>query len=205
MSRLNRIFQRTIVVIAFLELFCMLGSWVVSTVWPSLHLRSMLSDEGIRWFLGSFVANHCRPLLLHAVLIGMACGAVRGSGIIGRVRGIVKRNEKATYRDRMALMAMVAEVAFFALCMVLLTSSPHASLLSATGELWPSSFSRSLVPGFAFILMVPAWTFGLLTRRIPSLSACVGTLVEGLQWMAPLFVAYISVGQLIYTIQFIFS
>lgn len=205
MNRPTLIFRRTIVAIALLELFCMLGSWVVSTVWPELHLRSMLSDEGIRWFLGSFVGNHCRPLLLHAVLLAMACGAVRGSGILKRLHLIARKNEKATYRDRMALMAMVAEVAFFALSMVLLTASPHATLLSATGDLWPSSFSRSIVPAVAFIVTVTAWTFGLLTRRLSSPSACVGTLVEGLQWASPLVVLYLFAGQLIYTILFIFS
>ena len=62
------------VVLAVLQLATVLFSWIVSSAIPSLPCRSMLSSEGIRWFMGSFVDNVSSPLLVWLILFVMAYG-----------------------------------------------------------------------------------------------------------------------------------
>ena len=54
--------------LAILQVVLVLLSWAIVTVMPSLPLRSLLSGEGIRWFLGTFVDNISGSLLAWIIL-----------------------------------------------------------------------------------------------------------------------------------------
>ena len=92
----------------------------------------------------------------------------------------------------------------FVVMIALLTVPPHAILLSATGELFPSAFSRSLVPIIASGVSLFAIVFGVMSGRLKTLSDILAALSSGLSRGAPLIVVAILLIQLIASLRFVF-
>ena len=103
-------------------------SWLLSAMMVE-GVRSMLSSEGIRWFLGHVVYGLCHPLLVWLLLLGMTWGCVTKSRLLTN-GGELRR--KTGLRVAALLLVICVVV------IVLLTALPQAVLLSATGTLWNS-------------------------------------------------------------------
>lgn len=159
------------------ELLLVLGSWILSAALPMSGIRSMLSGEGIRFFLGHFADLLATPLLVWLLLLAMAYGVVLRSGIFSGTRSF------RTSRAR--LIALLFAVAYLAV-VLLMTLVPHAVLLSASGTLWPSPFSASLVPLIAFGLAMVAAVYGIVAGTITSLADIYDSFVDGLRRAAAL-------------------
>ena len=159
------------------ELLLVLGSWILSAALPMSGIRSMLSGEGIRFFLGHFADLLATPLLVWLLLLAMAYGVVLRSGIFSGTRSF------RTSRAR--LTALLFAVAYLAV-VLLMTLVPHAVLLSASGTLWPSPFSASLVPLIAFGLAMVAAVYGIVAGTITSLADIYDSFVDGLRRAAAL-------------------
>ena len=159
------------------ELLLVLGSWILSAALPMSGIRSMLSGEGIRFFLGHFADLLATPLLVWLLLLAMAYGVVLRSGIF---------NGSRSFRtSRARLTALLFAVAYLAV-VLLMTLVPHAVLLSASGTLWPSPFSASLVPLIAFGLAMVAAVYGIVAGTITSLTDIYESFVDGLRRAAVL-------------------
>lgn len=159
------------------QLLLVLGSWVLSAALPMSGIRSMLSGEGIRFFLGHFADLLATPLLVWLLLLAMAYGVVLRSGILGGAR---------SFRSRRArLIAFIFATAYVAV-VLLMALAPHAVLLSASGTLWPSPFSASLVPLTAFGLAMVAAVYGIVAGTITSLTDIYESFVDGLRRAAVL-------------------
>ena len=78
-------------------------------------------------------------------------------------------------------------------------------LLSATGHLFPSAFSRSLVPVIAFGVCLVSVTFGLVSGRLRSLADILDALSTGIAHGAPLIVIYLFAIQLFESFRFVFG
>ena len=126
------------------EALLIILSWILSTTMTE-GIRSLLSSEGIRWFFGSFTSVIASPLLVWLLLALIAIGSLQKSGLTAWQRN---------YRDRLALRVATVSLLIYLGLIALLTFPPHAILLSATGNLFPSAFSRSLVPIIAFGICV---------------------------------------------------
>ena len=87
----------------------------------------------------------------------------------------------------------------------MLTFLPHAILLSATGHLFPSAFSRSLVPIIAFGICVLSITYGVVSGRLKSLSSVIHSLSYGIEKGAVLLVLYILLIQFYESLRFVFG
>ena len=159
------------------ELLLVLGSWILSAALPMSGIRSMLSGEGIRFFLGHFADLLATPLLVWLLLLAMAYGVVLRSGIFSGSRSF--RSSRAR------LIALLFAVAYLAV-VLLMTLVPHAVLLSASGTLWPSPFSASLVPLIAFGLAMVAAVYGIVAGTITSLADIYDSFVDGLRRAAAL-------------------
>ena len=159
------------------ELLLVLGSWILSAALPMSGIRSMLSGEGIRFFLGHFADLLATPLLVWLLLLAMAYGVVLRSGIFSGSRSF------RTSRAR--LIALLFAMAYLAV-VLLMTLVPHAVLLSASGTLWPSPFSASLVPLIAFGLAMVAAVYGIVAGTITSLADIYDSFVDGLRRAAAL-------------------
>lgn len=176
------------------EAALILISWILSATMTG-NVRSLLSGEGIRWFFGSFTYFLASPLLVWLVLLLMAAGCMQRSGIMRR---------QHSYRDRMAIRMAGVALAAYIVIILLLTAMPHAILLSATGSLFPSAFSNSLVPVVAFGLVLLSVTYGVMAGRLHTLSDILDALSEGIRRGAPLFVLYVLAMQLVQSLKFVF-
>ena len=186
--------------IAFLllaaQLLLMFVSWLLSAAIPASGVRSLLSSEGLRWFLGHFSDVLGTPILLCLLLLMMAYGSLRGSGIL-RI--------ESTYRQRRALgITLVLSVVYVAV-IVLLGMMPHAILLSATGTLWPSPFSAAIVPMLAFGITLLSAVYGYVAGSFSNRSDIYRSVINGIRDGAPILLFYVLIGQLYYSLQFICS
>ena len=141
------------------------------------------------------------PLLVWLLLLMTAVGCLQRSGLLSLLK---PRTSSLTYRDRVALRVAVAFIVIYAAIICLLTLMPHAILLSATGSLFPSAFSRALVPILAFGLCLLSISFGMVSGRLRTLTDILDALTLGIQQGAPLFILYIMLIQFFQSIIFVF-
>lgn len=177
------------------EVVLILLSWILSAMRVD-GVRSMLSGEGVRWFFGNFASMVASPWLAWLLLLLVALGCLQKSGLI--------RQPHTSYRDRMALrLTFVFLVLYVGVCFSL-TAVPHAVLLSSTGSLFPSPFSRSIIPILSFGIILVSVSFGLVSGRFQTLADVLDALSFGCRKGAPLFIFYILLIQLYESLRFVF-
>ncbi len=184
-----------------LQVLLFLVSWIISAASPEPVVRSLLSNEGIRWFFASFIDNVATPPLVWLLVLSMAYGAVVNSQILTALR---RSGRQRTYRQTFALRIVLVEWILFAVVVIALSFVPHAALLSVTGRLFPSSFSHSLIPTLAFCIIVTAVTYGVLTGVMRSLEDMFSSLCKGIASAAPLLVFYVVAAELYFTTAYVF-
>lgn len=186
-----------------LQLVLVMASWIMTAAMPELPMRSLLSAEGIRWFFGHFAENINSQVLVSIVLLAVAIGAVMFSGVAESLPGIVF-HRKTRYMERVALWAVAIELAIAAIVVILLTSVPHAILLSVTGHLFPSSFSQSLIPIVSVTLLICSLSFGIVSGKLSSMGLVYETMTYGLVYYAWLIPIYIFAIELYRSVLFVF-
>lgn len=176
-------------------------SWLISAASPETTVRPLLSNEGIRWFFGSFADNVATPQLVWLLVTLIAYGTVSKSQI---VETLLKGRHKRTYRQTFALRIVLAQFIVFILVLMAVALVPHAALLSVTGQLFPGPFARCVIPSLAFFLFVAAATYGLLAGVFRGLAEVMGAACEGLAKAAPLIVLFIVVSELFFSFLYVF-
>lgn len=184
------------------ELLLVILSWLLSATRME-GVRSLLSSEGVRWFFGNFTALVASPLLVWLLLALIAYGCLQKNGLISFLRPFT--SSSLTYRDRVAIRISLVFLAIYVVIIALLTLTPHAILLSATGSLFPSAFSRSLVPVVCFGVCLVSVTFGLLSGRLRTLADIIDALSAGIAHGAPLVVVYLFAVQFYESLRFVFG
>ena len=173
------------IVLAIALLVLIFGSWLLSALPFIAEVRSLLSSEGIRWFLGRMVDNLSSPAVVWLALLSMAWGSVRNSGLMH----VSLRT--ASLRERMALTIIAIEVLVGLLLLILLAFVPHAVLLNVTGTLVPGPLVGSFVPCVCLLAVVTGSTFGVLTERLHSVYDICDSMSDGIRltasWWLPLF------------------
>lgn len=191
----------TVLVIAAMQVSLFLVSWLVNAAWPESVVRSLLSNEGIRWFWGTFASNVASPPLVWILVLAMAYGALRASKL---TTVLWPPKVMRTYRQTFALRVTAVLLLLFLGVIAFISFVPHAALLSATGQLFPSSFSRSLIPTLAFCVAVAAITYGVLAGVLRNTSDVVRALSDGIASAAPLIVLYVMAAELVLSVCYIF-
>lgn len=191
-------------VLILAELALILISWILSAS-MTRGVRSLLSDEGIRWLFGSFADIVASPLLAWLMLLLIALGCFQKSGLFQALshhthfRPLIPLN----YRDRLALRVTLIFLVIYISVILLLTMLPHAVLLSATGSLYPSAFSHSLVPIISFGIVILSVSFGLMSGRLQTIADILSSLTFGIEKAPWLFVLYILLVQLVESFRFV--
>ena len=203
MSKLKSLFNLNIAFITcsllLLQIMVVILSWMIKTIYPEFNGRSLLSGEGVRWFLGNFTNNVASNILVWIILIGLSWGAIRASNILQ----VFKRSHTLSYRERLGFRIVLIEIMIWFIIIVLLSFIPHAAMLSITGQLFPSSFSKSIVPLIAFITLFSSITYGLIIGRLRKGNLIIEALSNGIKQIAPYIIIYIILVQLIYSIKFV--
>ena len=203
MSKLKSLFNLNITFITcsllLFQIMVVILSWMIKTIYPDFNGRSLLSGEGVRWFLGNFTNNVASNILVWIILIGLSWGSIRASNILQ----VFKRSHTLSYRERLGFRVVLIEIMIWVIVIVLLSFIPHAAMLSITGQLFPSSFSKSIVPLIAFIALFSSITYGLIIRRLRKGNLIIEALSNGIKQIAPYIIIYIILVQLIYSIKFV--
>lgn len=189
------------------QLALMLLSWIVSAAAPDWPVHSLLSGEGIRWFLRLFGGHLSSPLLLWLVLATIAYGTFKESGLATGLAIFFSANRDSSldFRQRLALRFVCVELLVFLIVVVLLAAIPHAVLLSVTGELFPSSFSQSVVPVLALVVTVCSLSYGFISGRLTQIACIYQSLTAGFVSLGWIFPLYILVSQLYYSVCYVFG
>lgn len=182
------------------ETLLVILSWLLSAMRVE-GVRSLLSSEGIRWFFSSFSDLVASPVLVCLLVLMCALGCLQKS----RMTTIFSGKKNINFRDRLALYVALAFLLIYVVIILLLTLMPHAILLSATGHLFPSAFSRSLVPIIAFGISIFSVAFGLMSGVMRNLSDILQALSFGIAKGAPLLVFYLFAVQLVGCLRFVFG
>ena len=166
---------------------------IIFVSWLS-ELRSLLSSEGLRWFFGQFNMFLSRPLLVDLLLLSMAWGVLRKSGML---------SYRSSYRESRARMMTLFLLAVYIGVLLLLTVIPHAVLLSATGHLWPSPFSRSIVSVVAFTVLSLSAFYGTIAGYFNTIADVYHAVLYGIREGAPLLLFYVLLMQIVESLHFV--
>ncbi len=177
------------------QMLLALVSWVLTAAMPGRFVHSLLSAEGIRWFMGRFVGNMQSPLLVWLVLAIIAVGTLQYSGLL--------HYRRSEYRQRVAMRFAVAAFVLCVLVMLALTVVPHAILLNVMGRLYPSSFSQSIVPYCCLSLVIVSLSYGVMTGRIHGVVAVYEAMVHGMRHTGGILLLYVLAMQLYCSVLFL--
>lgn len=181
------------------EVLLILLSWLLSAALPNSGVRSMLSGEGIRWFMGHFGNLLATPQLSWLLLAVIAIGCLKSCGLFRSLQ-----LSPLNYRERRALLIGVGVLAVCLLAFLLMAFMPHAVLRSVTGDLWPSPFSYSLIPVLSFSFCLFSIVYGTIAGAFQSLRDIYDSLLYGIRWAAPLILFYILFIQFYESLMFVF-
>lgn len=175
-----------------LEVAAITISWIVSSIDPMGALRNPFLGEFVRWMFRNMMSLMASNWLVALLLVSMALGSVRGSGLYHTVRKLFTRKtlpkHDLQYRELMGLRLAVVVSVFFFIILVVLTMLPEALLLSATGELFPSPFSSAVVPALCLWLISVSLLFGIVKGSYRSLTDVFSCFFDGISRSAPLIV-----------------
>ena len=195
---MKRIVPYIALVLLLAEMVLILISWLLSAALPNSGVRSMLSGESIRWFLGHFGTILATPILSWLILAAIAIGCLRCCGVFSH-------SSPYTYRERRALLIGGGTLLTCVVAVLLLTVVPHAVLVSATGGFFPSPFSYSLIPVISFSLCAFSIVYGLIAGTFQSLRDVYDTLLYCIRWAAPCILFYILLIQFHESLRFVFG
>lgn len=200
----RKVLPWSVVVLALLQAAVVLFSWIVTSVWPSAELMSVLSGEGVRWYFGNFVNNMSCPLLVWLLLIFMAYGTYSRSGLKDALCSL-RRGERLAYRCRHAVYTVAVVACVMVFVIVMLAFVPHAVLLGVSGGLFPSAFSSALVPIITFSVTVLSIIYGMASGRLTHVGDIFKSLYAGVVMFAPFLPVYVLAVQLYYMVMFVFA
>ena len=165
-----------------------IGAWRASGISHLLPIHSSPSKlEGVRGRVPSpkkFPSPYIPP-----------AGEQGGLAFEGKLSG--------GFRKRFARNVVFIELALIIVVLLVLTCPHHPILSSATGRLFPSSFSRALVPIFSFTIVLLSSSYAFATRAWRSAPQLFNALCDGYRLLAPFFLLYILASQFWFSILFV--
>jgi len=195
--RNSRLYTIALATLCWAQVAVVVLSWILGALLPQSTIRSMLRGEAVRWFCSHFVQFCASPLLVWLLLLAMAAGVLRASGIIGSLR-------HRCVRRRTALVCIAAVTVLFLVATAMLTLVPHAVLLSAVGSLWHSPFSAVAIPLAALYVVTVSTAFGIAVGRFRSFAQTAVALTDGIGVAAPLLVLFIVASVFVHTVIYVF-
>lgn len=168
-----------IMIILIAYIVFILGTWLWSAAMPSSPIRSLLSESGIRWLFGTFVLNLAQPLLVWILLLDIAIGACKRSGLGQALKQLFHQHTHLSNLQRRGLWSAIEVVAFEFIIMAILIFPRHAILQNITGTLYPSSASASIMPVIAFMLFTASLFYGLFSGSLNNYKDTVACALRG--------------------------
>lgn len=187
-----------IIILVVAQLMIILLSWLLSAALPDLSVHSLLSSEGIRWFFGQFSSNIATPLTAWLIVAVIAYGCLSSCGIL-------ELKHPLDFRQRVAIRFVVFEIVVFVAIILLLTLMPHAVLLSIDGDICSGSLANSIIPYLSLVVCVTSITYAYLSGSCNTKAELFDMLCEGNRQLSPLFIIYVLLTQLVYSVLYVLS
>jgi len=193
-----------IIVASFIsEVLAIVGSWIITSMDTDSGMQSLLSAEGVRWYIGSYADVLAKPLLVWILLCGCAYGILKDSCIADILKRLYNK-QPTEYIERMALQASCIVGILIVIAVLLLVIGPHVILLSATGTISNSSFSEGIVPIAVFLLTAIGITYGYCSSKFRGVVELFDACIKGVTTIVPVLILYIFIVHLYMTIGHIF-
>lgn len=189
---MNSSLSRTILlllVLACLVFPCL--TWILSAF--DLPVRSLLSDEGLRWLFHNGSASLVAYPIEVVILFLVSLGALRFVGFFSRPW----QHSTAWYASLLFLLLLSLFLAYAAF-------SVHSPLVSITGTLRPSPFLDGLPAAVCLALLATALLYGLLSARLKHLSDMAGFFLYGISQYAPWLLSAMLLSFLVSCFRFAF-
>lgn len=203
MKKTKRIAAIAAVIILAANIALIFISWILSAMGVD-GIRSLISSEGLRWFLGNYTQITATPLLAWMLLLAIAYSSLHGSGLAQTLCKTIK-GEKPEFRQRLGLRVTLTAFIIVIAIVASLLLTPHAVLLSPAGDIFPSPFSRSIIPLLAGSVTLLSFIYGLAAGTINNITTAFTTLYCRIPALLPLFILYVFAVQLHACILFVFS
>ena len=195
----KRLFSIILCSLCCIQAAIVMLSWIVGALLPEWNIRSMLGSEAIRWFCGHFVEFCSSPVLVWIMLLSMSFGTCRASGMLQlRFSDVASTRH---IRNAVVSASLAGVVYVFAICFLTLT--PHAVLLSAVGNLFPSPFSVAIVPIVSLFVFIVSAVYGIGSNSFSSIHDITSSLVSGIRLAAPLLVLFIFAAMVVNSIIYV--
>ena len=110
-----------------------------------------------------------------------------------------------SFRDRLALRVASVFIILYAIVICMLTIMPHAILLSVKGSLFPSAFSRSILPIVSFGVTLFSVVFAMMSGHKKTGEDIIDILSYGIRQGASLVIIYIFAIQFYASLRFVFG
>lgn len=208
----NRVVGIAAVLLIVAEMLTVVLSWLGSALYSDGSIVSLLSSEGVRWFVGSFASIVATPYVVYLILIGMAIGMVKASGVGEALALILKTlREGKSFKSLagnpdfhpIAMQISLFTLLLFVIIISLLTFLPHAVLINASGTIVSSSFSRGIIPILCFGVTTSSTVYGIFSSNINTVESFATAFTRGLSTITPLLLLYILTAQLYYSITYV--
>lgn len=195
--------KRTCAIFAFilivLQTILIFSSWIVSAAIPDSQIRPLIGAGGLRWFFSSFTEDMASPILVYIILITLTVNVFINSGMCE----LFSLKGKMNMQKKFALNVVLVELCTFIVLIVLLTAIPHAVLLSVTGELYPSSFSKGLIPMLCFIVTILSTSYGLVSGSLRGVYDIWNSITTGINFLPAVCFVYILLFQFVSSLSYV--
>ncbi len=198
MKRLCAILSITLLV---LQVLIVPASWIISAVAPSSGVHSLISEGGIRWLVGQYSDNVSTSVLVYIIIAFISYNMFVNSGLLSAIISKAKLSMQQTF----ALRVMAVVLILFITALAYLTITPHAVLLSVTGNLFPSSFSDGLIPLLCFEVFILSLIYGIFGGTITSINGFWNCVTKESNSLLPVLFLYLLSIQLYHCFVFVFG
>lgn len=192
-----------LVMVLTVVLVCL--SWLLSVVGEPV--RNLLSSEGIRWLFSHASMNFLKVEFSYFLQIILILGALKWSGLARAVGALLHWPGCVTvsYRQRRALVFSAMVVLVYVCIMLLLTLLPHAVLLSAAGNLYPSPFSEGFISAVTTGVMLTAIIYGTMSNTLRTFREVTRILYAGFEYYGVWVVAAMMTAEFYAAIRYVFG
>ena len=196
----NRVYVGISGLLLAIEAVLVFISWILAMLSPEAGYHSILTGEGVRFFIGAYIDNLQSPLLLCILLCFIAWGCCDRSNILSCIR--VRRQP---YRNRMSFRIATLFVCLYIIGILYLTFGSGNVLLGVTGHLYGSPLHRAAVPLAVWGICLQACVYGFISGRFSSWADIFNASVHGLAKSCPLVLIYLLAAHLYHSLCFVFG
>ena len=184
-----------------LQVLIVPASWIISAVAPSSGVHSLISEGGIRWLVGQYSDNVSTSVLVYIIIAFISYNMFVNSGLLSAIIS----KAKLSMQQKFALRVMAVVLILFITALAYLTITPHAVLLSVTGNLFPSSFSDGLIPLLCFEVFILSLIYGIFGGTITSINEFWNCVTKESNSLLPVLFLYLLSIQLYHCFVFVFG